>query len=440
MKKSIYNSVHLFDTQKVLYNAFTDKMCILDLVVADLYEKHEPSELKSIHPSFYEYLQEQQFILQEDTDEVCQLIETWQQNDTDATTFTLTVNPTLNCNMHCWYCYEHHQGNLNMNEDVFNRLLKFISSKTAEPQLKSFSLGLFGGEPLLNFNTVGRKLIEHCRVKCEENDCHFSMSCVTNGSLLSDDIIEFLSAIKCHVAFQITMDGNEPMHNSIRQLNNEKGSYFLILQNCVKLLHHDTFSVVLRCNFTRQNLLSFLDVAYDLSQIMERQGGDSSHLIIDLHQIWQDVKANDSVKEDIQEQERSVREAFQSKGFNVTAEKPVKRYRCYADRNNHALVNYDGNIFRCTARDFVSENAEGVLTPNGQIIWNAKSNIRDSIKWANVTCRQCRLYPICGGNCSQYKLEQGGSAGCYFGYSEEKKTTILRKRIEWMLNRTHPKP
>lgn len=29
------------------------------------------------------------------------------------------------------------------------------------------------------------------------------------------------------------------------------------------------------------------------------------------------------------------------------------RQSCYADKVNHALINYDGHVFACTARDFI---------------------------------------------------------------------------------------
>lgn len=43
---------------------------------------------------------------------------------------------------------------------------------------------------------------------------------------------------------------------------------------------------------------------------------------------------------------------------------------CYADRINYANINYDGNVYKCTAQDYTSETALGFLDENGQIRWD----------------------------------------------------------------------
>ncbi|WOC53178.1 hypothetical protein BPO_p0095 (plasmid) [Bergeyella porcorum] len=41
---------------------------------------------------------------------------------------------------------------------------------------------------------------------------------------------------------------------------------------------------------------------------------------------------------------------------------------CYANKINHSTINYDGIVYKCTARDFNLKNHEGRLSSDGNII------------------------------------------------------------------------
>lgn len=111
MKKSLYNHLSFIDESWVLYNAFTDEVSVLAPEVKELYEKHDVDEIRKIHPEFYDYLQVKQFLVPESENESSKCIAQWDKEDNDPSSFSLTVNPTLDCNMSCWYCYEKHQVN-----------------------------------------------------------------------------------------------------------------------------------------------------------------------------------------------------------------------------------------------------------------------------------------------------------------------------------------
>ncbi|HOH74428.1 MAG TPA: hypothetical protein PKW38_01450, partial [Paludibacteraceae bacterium] len=46
------------------------------------------------------------------------------------------------------------------------------------------------------------------------------------------------------------------------------------------------------------------------------------------------------------------------------------RESCYGDKKNQATINFNGDVYKCTARDFKPENREGVLMDDGTIEWN----------------------------------------------------------------------
>lgn len=236
MKKSLYNHLSFIDESWVLYNAFTDEVSVLAPEVKELYEKHDVDEIRKIHPEFYDYLQVKQFLVPENENESSKCIAQWDKEDNDPSSFSLTVNPTLDCNMSCWYCYEKHQVNRTMKEEISERVYKFIANKMADPLLKSFDLSFFGGEPLIQFKHIVKPLAEFAHQQAISNGKNFEVGFTTNGYLLFPKVLDFLSSLKVPVHFQITLDGNERMHNKTRHTANGTGSYFKILENCKNAL------------------------------------------------------------------------------------------------------------------------------------------------------------------------------------------------------------
>lgn len=434
MKKSKYNHIRKSGSQYTLYNARTEAISVLDNKVAELYVNKEPGSIKEIHPEFYDHLVGMGFLIENDTDETAGQIEQWRMTDSDTRSFSVSVNPTLNCNMCCWYCYESHSGDLSMKPEVTERVKRLISEKMAETELEQFHLGFFGGEPLLNFDQVCRKLIDHA---CEEGSRHgkrVSTSFVTNGYLLSEDILEYLESKNIHVSFQITLDGNEETHDSIRYPKAGGKSYRRILDNASRVLGHKNMDLVMRCNFTSTSLPTFIDVASDLAEWKDNNTLDLSRMKVDLHQVWQDKGNAD--RSAMKPTEEEVRKVFREENVPVTIVQRANRYRCYADRNNSMLVNYNGDLYRCTARDFTPESREGILNEEGKAEWNEKSEARDNVKWNNTTCLECNIFPLCCGCCSQSKLESGRTTGCDYGYTAEDKEDIVTERIKWLLSRS----
>lgn len=441
MKKSRYNFIRQKGTQSVLYNARTEAITILDSVVSQLYQEKPVGEIQTIHPDFYDYLCNNGYLVSDDLDELQAQINQWNSEDNDPSNFSLSVNPTLNCNMDCWYCYEKHDGDLNMKEPVLSGIRKLIINKLSDIRLRTFHLGFFGGEPLLNFNRIAKELIDFTSAAAQERGKVLTISFVTNGYLLSEDILDYLCEVGHPTTFQITLDGSEEVHDYVRRTKTGSNTYKTILKNASRILEYPNMNLVLRCNFTAESLASFMDVATDLSEWIDNPKLDVGRLSIDLHQVWQDYAKSYPI--DIDAVEKEVRNAFNASNLPLSIIRKAKRYRCYAERNNNVLVNYNGDIFRCTARDFTRANREGVIDADGVLVWNGRSAERDAVKWNNSTCKGCGIYPLCGGACSQNKLESKRITGCDYGYDQQDKDDIITARIEWLLtkaqtNNTNP--
>lgn len=113
---------------------------------------------------------------------------------------------TQTCNLACTYCYA--------GGGTYGGSTKFMSEPSAlraielmlerAPGRKEFTVTFFGGEPLLNFRLV-KRVVEHCEKLQEERAVKFKFSMTTNGTIITEEIIEFLKGRDFDV--MISFDG-----------------------------------------------------------------------------------------------------------------------------------------------------------------------------------------------------------------------------------------
>lgn len=426
---SMFNSVLPYQQQYALYNSFTQKVVFLDpflkdLLVAAIHEGID--ELQHVHPQFYAYLVNEAFLVPQDTDEVEKVKQLVRQVDEDESIFLLTINPTLNCNFKCWYCYETHLKQSRLTPESIEKINKLISRIAARPQLKEFNLSFFGGEPLLYFHKQVVPIIEHFYQTCERENKRYGISFTTNGYLIDDDFIRFFDERRLRCSLQITLDGHRQHHDTVRFVHAQKGSYDEIIQNIYKLVWNGFF-VRVRINFTAKNLRECYRIADDLCDI-DRSFSDR-FMLVDFHRVWQDNEG------DVYELLENTLQYFKQKGLKVDNRYSPNNvlHSCYADKRNSAVVNYDGNLFKCTARDFTKVHREGYVNEEGELVWENNSlERRMQAKFHNPPCLKCRLLPLCNGGCSQHALEalEEGKPYCVYGGDEHEKDRVILQKIQ----------
>lgn len=429
MKYSIYNNgIILSPSHGLLYNAYTNIYVLLRINQYNIYSTHSSNQLKEQFPQLYKQLLKAGCIIDDNVDEIKLLYERLKLVDNQSDNYMLTVNPTLNCNFKCWYCYESHLRHSKMSSDTLEHTKKFITKKLSEHNWQMFHLGFFGGEPLLYYKDVVRPLIQHLIQECTNKHTPYSIGFTSNGYLLNDEIIRELKAFKVS-SLQITLDGGKDAHNKVRYPFVGGDSYTKIVENIKKLLQKG-ISVVLRINYTTANLSTIEKIIEDFQNLSD---DDKNYLRVDFQRVWQD-DANKSSVIDWKLLERHML-SFENNGIIVSA--PIMNqvwYSCYADKTHQALINFNGDIFKCTARDFSKENRLGVLNEDGSITWNEeKMRKREGVRLSKEICQRCRIAPICGGTCTQRGLDSGNSNTCIRGLEESGKDNIVLNQFYYSI-------
>ena len=123
----------------------------------------------------------------------------------------ITLTITENCNLHCRYCYEHHNVERIMTYDTGKRIIDYeFSQSTPDDELY---IEFFGGEPFLKFDLL-RKLCEY--IWSKNWGVKYHCYATTNGTLIHGEIKEWLYKNRSRFSCGLSLDGTREMHNANR--------------------------------------------------------------------------------------------------------------------------------------------------------------------------------------------------------------------------------
>jgi uncharacterized protein len=429
MKYSKYNSIiSVSKRYRILYNAISDKFIILKEAAYNDLSRNEPDILVKKNLLLYKQLVDVNGVVDNTLDESKLVADLIRKIDNNDSIYYLHINPTVDCNFRCWYCYENHVKGSKMSYEVMESVKKLMEHTiNNQPNLQTFILSFFGGEPLMYFDIIARPLIDYLYTLCTPIGKKVKIHFTSNGYLLNKSLIDYLK--NKDVSFQITLDGARENHNQTRFTKNKKGSYDQIIRN-IKDLARIGARVILRINYTAANISNVYKIQQDLEDL---EMPFRNRVCIDFQRVWQDIKSenSDAIDDIINRQIKS----FHVNGYMASSHKIIDLVRnsCYADKRNHALINYNGDVFNCTARDFSTNNRTGYLRPEGLIQWeNNHLERRMMIKFSNPICINCRIAPLCGGGCTQRALECHHSRNCIYSYNDDDINRIILNRFDLM--------
>lgn len=135
---------------------------------------------------------------------------------------TFVLHITKLCNLNCFYCYEKDKSSTYSLNDLKHTVDSFFQTSGGNVVHVEF----LGGEPLLEFTKLHSV---HRYMEVKYGDRIESFTITSNGTILSDDIINFLRVNpKVHLA--ISMDGTE-FANQLRVDKDGVNSYNRVVEN-----------------------------------------------------------------------------------------------------------------------------------------------------------------------------------------------------------------
>jgi uncharacterized protein len=355
-------------------------------------------EFELAYPNNYKAFIENKLIIEDNADELAELRLRNKMETFGNRNFDLTVLPSMDCNLHCWYCFEDHVPDSRMSKEVQERIVTHIRKKVEYREINSLSLEYFGGEPLLDFNEIAYPLGMSLKAICDEQKLPFNCFFITNSTLIDDAMIDKLAEL--NAGFQITLDGDRERHDKIRfRKKDNQGTYQHIIDTIYRLTERiENTYVNVRINYDEKTLANIEELLNDLSGLDRKKTG------VHFERVWQTEGATNN------EELKRIINLFIANGFNVSYINWHPRgCSCKAERINQLAVNYDGKIFKCTGRKFTDEHSDGELDENGDIQWKPGRMVQrlGNTTFENNMCIKCKMLPVCMGPCSQKQIDVG---------------------------------
>lgn len=171
--------------------------------------RHNIESLKEIHPSLYELLIKCGFIVLSALDEMKNCVDEINSKLQSDDYVRITINPTLDCNLRCWYCYESHLKGSLMSKDTLSYVIMYLERVISSSTLRTFQLAFFGGEPLLYYKKIVHPLIKKCSELCNKYNKKFQVNFTTNGICLTPNVVDDLIKLSNWVSIQVAFDGGK---------------------------------------------------------------------------------------------------------------------------------------------------------------------------------------------------------------------------------------
>ena len=331
----------------------------------------------------------------------------------------LSFAPTYKCNFRCSYCFGDHGDKYKGDKREFtqNSVIQMLNYffYTAFPDAKQYRVDFVsGGEPLLGLRIV-KTAIEHIEKYKNISGKRVSIWLCTNASLLTNNIIEYLSLH--NVSIGISIDGRKEYNDANRIDIHGNGTYDQICKGLDLIKHNERVSKKFKniwglCTATNDNC-DFVDILFHMRELGFRN--------VQIRLIRS--KENYNLDKIVFQYSRLVYMLFDmySKGDlrclrmilneNDQFGKVLKRImldrilirRCNAGVNKITICP-DGTIYPCDSFVGLSDFALGNMNDN---FWNR-------LQYKNMTvntiepCRSCDIKYLCGGDCYYNSLMKTG--------------------------------
>ena len=361
----------------------------------------------------------------------------------------LCLNIAHDCNMSCEYCFAG-KGDFGlgdsekklMDEETGMKAVKFLMLNSKSR--KNLEVDFFGGEPLLNFDTV-KNIVSNTRKLEKEYNKTVRFTLTTNGTLLDDEKIDFINENMSNIV--LSLDGLKETNDNMRGI----GTYSEIVPLYQKLVadrknkNNNYKDYYIRGTFTRKNMNFSRDAVHirelgfeniSIEPVVAEDNKDYSIRNEDLPVVF---KEYETLAREIIKRERKVKsgqgnaDTFNFFHFNIDLENGpcvYKRSKGCGSGSEYVAVTPNGDIYPC--HQFVGIDDYKIGNVNSDDLSDIKIN-RDLTKefynnniQTNKYCEKCWAKYFCGGGCPANNVKFNG--GIYEPYKTA--CEMEKKRVE----------
>ncbi|MBN1302677.1 MAG: SPASM domain-containing protein [Melioribacteraceae bacterium] len=453
MLASQYNIyVKLPDSDKyVLIHGYTGA---IDLVNYSIAERLKKNEINSISDDHRNYLFSRGYITNKSESEeyarVAALAKVIAKYENKKRHYAFLVS--YNCNLRCPYCYEANISNFGsewtketFTKEYIDAAYSFIK-KNSSPNEKH-AIVLYGGEPFLKENSDAVRYIINTGIKYG-----YRFSAITNGYDL-DEYTDLLGSDSVNM-IQITLDGDERVHNKRRPHYTGNGTFTKIINNISLALEAGTH-VNLRINVDKENLFrieSLADIftangwtdkknfSCYLSPVQSR---NESHLVnegqkdmclsgkylvemLDIYKYMKEMKRINGKFSIFRIPRSEIKNSLVSAIKNKRSTK-FKGNFCGATGAS-LILDPKGDIYSCY--EFVGDEEEkiGSFYPKAELEHIDSHKLIERKIYNLPKCNKCKYALFCGGGCAAFSKNKYGTV--MKGYCDQFPAIFQRYAIE----------
>jgi uncharacterized protein len=171
----------------------------------------------------------------EELNEVLRAIPDFYPQDTgELVVKSICLNVSHICNMSCDYCFASHNFSSTnsslMSSEIAYKAIDFLIESSKD--VRNIEIDFFGGEPLLNLETVKRSAI-YAREKAIKHNKNLRINLTTNGLLLDEETLNILDDLD--ISIVLSLDGGKKVHDRLRHTISGRGTFDYILPNAQRL-------------------------------------------------------------------------------------------------------------------------------------------------------------------------------------------------------------